>query len=125
MRLSRGLWTLLQGDSWLEQYTLRGAGAGSKPEVKPLSSAETAPLTTNHFTMARLMGLKILLDNADAPAVEMTLPLLRDTNTLVRNRAFSLLRSISGHDISRSNPVKWEQWWAANKVSFAPRTPSR
>jgi HEAT repeat protein len=86
-----------------------------------LSSAEAAPLATNRFTMARLMGLKILRQNADATAVELALPLLRDTNSLVRARAFSLLKAVSGLDISQNDPARWDQWWATNKAAFRPR----
>ena len=84
-----------------------------------LSSAEAAPLVTNRLTMARLVGLKVLRQNADSEAVALTLPLLRDTNAIVRNRAFALLQTVSGQDISRDDPAKWEQWWAANKGSYS------
>jgi len=70
------------------------------------------------------MGLKILRQNADAQAVALSLPLLRDTNSLVRNRAFALLRMVSGQDIPQNDPAKWEQWWAANKAaSSSPSWP--
>jgi hypothetical protein len=88
-----------------------------------LSSAEAAPLMTNRLTMARLMGLKILRRNADAQAVALTLPLLRDTNSFVRDRALDLLRTVSGQNIPKNEPAKWEQWWAANKNLFAESEP--
>ena len=90
-----------------------------------LPSAEAAPLTTNRLTMARLMGLKILRQNADAQAVALTLPLLRDTNSLVRKRAFALLKTVSGQDIPQDDSARWEQWWAANKATFVPGKPAR
>jgi HEAT repeat protein len=62
---------------------------------KDLTSKEAAPLTTNRFTLARLMGLKILMRNADAAAIELAQPLLRDTNTIVRNRAANFLRTVA------------------------------
>ena len=71
------------------------------------------------------MGLKILRQNADAQAVALTLPLLRDTNSIVRNRAFALLRTVSGQDIPQNDPAKWEQWWAANKDTFVARKPDQ
>jgi hypothetical protein len=83
-----------------------------------LTSEEAAPLATNRFTLARLVGLKILGQNADAPAVEFALPLLRDTNAIVRNRAFAFFRRMAGQDAAKEDPVKWEQWWAANKSTF-------
>ena len=73
--------------------------------------------------MARLMGLKILRQNADSEAFALTLPLLRDTNSIVCSRAFALLRTLSGQEIPQSDPAKWEQWWAANKDTFIARKP--
>jgi len=72
--------------------------------------------------MARLIGLRALQLNADAEAVDLALPLLRDTNSLVRSRAFEFLQTFSGQDISRDDPAKWEQWWAANRNTFQIRT---
>jgi HEAT repeat protein len=93
--------------------------------VNQFSSAEAAPLTTNQFTMARLLGLSILRHNADSQAVELALPLLRDTNSIVRHRAFDLLQSVSDRDIPQDDPAKWEQWWAANKATFIATKPPR
>jgi HEAT repeat protein len=90
-----------------------------------LSSAEVAPLTTNRLTMARLMGLKVLRENTDAPAVELALPMLRDTHSIVRHRAFDLLQTVSGQDIPQDDPAKWEQWWDANKATFSAAKPAR
>ncbi len=90
-----------------------------------LSSAEAGALSTNQLPIARLAGLEFLRQNADAKAVELTLPLLRDTNLLVRNRAFELLRTVSGQDIPQNDPAKWEQWWAANKDTFVARKPAQ
>jgi hypothetical protein len=81
-------------------------------------------LTTNRLTMARLMGLTILRQNADVQAVALTLPLLRDTNSIVRKRALALLRTVSGQDLPQNDPAQWEQWWAANKSSFVTRKPA-
>jgi HEAT repeat protein len=98
----------------------------SAPEpTNHLSSVEAAPLTTNQLTMARLMGLKVLRENADAQAVALALPLLRDTNSIVRHRAFALLQTVSGQDIPQDDPAKWEQWWAANKATFKATKPAR
>ena len=94
---------------------------GLNPEQKDLSSLEAAPLTTNQLTLARLAGLKILHQNADADAMTLALPLLRNTNSLVRNRAFALLRSKTGQDFPLNDPIRWETWWTANKAAFQPR----
>jgi hypothetical protein len=75
--------------------------------------------------MARLIGLKILRENADAGAIELALPLLRDTNSLVRNRAFALFRTVSGQEDAENDPAKWEQWWTTNKASFKVNASTR
>jgi HEAT repeat protein len=72
------------------------------------------------MTMARLTALRNLQQNGDVQAVEILLPLLTDTNTIVRNRAFAVLRNISAQKIS-DDPAKWQQWWRANKSSFSAR----
>ena len=90
-----------------------------------LSSSEAARLTTNQLTLARLMGLRVLRENADAQAVALALPLLRDTNSIVRHRAFDLLHAVSGQDIPQDKPAKWDQWWAANKATFNATKPPR
>jgi hypothetical protein len=89
-----------------------------------ISSTEAAPLLTSRLTMARVMGLSVMRHNADPQAVALTLPLLRDTNSIVRNCAFMVLRTLTGQDIPQNEPAKWEQWWAANKKTFVARKPS-
>jgi hypothetical protein len=69
------------------------------------------------------MGLKVLRQNADAQAVALTLPLLRDTNSIVRNCAFDLLHTVSGQDLPQTDLAQWEQWWAANKDAFVAPKP--
>jgi hypothetical protein len=90
-----------------------------------LSSAEAAPLARNRIAVTRLIGLKFLRQNADAQAVALTLPLLRDSNSIVRDRAFALLRTASGQNIPQNDPARWEQWWAANKNTFVVAKPAR
>ena len=122
---------LLKGDRSSDQSpgsfwtSNRGSALSHAPRgTNRIASAEAAPLTTNRLTMARVMGLKILRLNADAKAIELTLPLLRDTNSIVRNRAFELLRTVSGQDIPQNDPAKWGQWWSANKDTFVARKPT-
>jgi hypothetical protein len=93
---------------------------GSTLQSSGLSSAEAAPLLTNQLMMAQLAGLKVLQQNADAEALELTLPFLRHTNSVLRSRAFRLCRTVSGKNISQNDPVLWEQWWATNKSDFVP-----
>jgi len=76
------------------------------------------------MTMACLTAMKNLQQNGDAEAVELILPVLTDTNTIVRNRAFAVLRNISGQKIS-DNPDQWQEWWRANRASFAARKAAR
>jgi Uncharacterized protein conserved in bacteria (DUF2330) len=89
-----------------------------------LPSNENVALLKNPSTMARLMGLKNLQRTGDAEAVELILPLLSDTNKLVRNRAYFVLREITGVDVSENDPAKWQAWWKANKSSFHPKPKS-
>jgi HEAT repeat protein len=98
---------------------------GKAGEKKRLPSAEAAILLTNQLTLARLMGLRVLQQNGDAKAVELTLPLIKDTNSIVRSRAFAVLQTVSGQNVSEKDPAKWEAWWAANKDSFTPRRPAQ
>jgi HEAT repeat protein len=95
----------------------------SPPETLNISSLEAAPLIMNRLTMARLLGLGVLRRNGDVKAIELSLPLLRDTNSIVRARAFSLIRAVSGQNISDNDPAQWEKWWAENKHSCTPREP--
>jgi HEAT repeat protein len=89
--------------------------------ARRISSNELAVLATNRLGEMRFMSLQLLERNGDAKAVELTLPLLRDTNSVVRSRAFSAMRNLSGRDISETDPDKWDQWWAANKDTFKPK----
>jgi len=108
-----------QAPLWHGQPQVQHPFTKAREENSRLSSAEAAPLTTNQITMARLAGLKILQQNADGDAFELTLPLLRDNNSIVRNRAFTVLRTISGRDTLEKDAAEWEKWWAANKATFS------
>ena len=90
-----------------------------------LSSTEATPLTKNQLAAARLAGLEILRHNADAQAITLTLPLVRDTNSIVRTRAFTLLQTLTGQNIPKNEPAKWQQWWEANKKTFVPHKPDQ
>jgi HEAT repeat protein len=121
-----GALNLLQGREamgWHYGPSMSDPHVPTPGETNYVSSAEAAPLTTNRLTLVRLMGLKILYQTADAQAVALTLPLLRDTNSIVRNRACALLRTVSGQAIPQNDPAKWEQWWAANKDTFVAQKP--
>ena len=120
--LALGLLGGSQSSDWMASPPIMDPRFPAPKQTNSLSSIEAAPLTTNRLTLARLMGLKILRQNADAQAVALTLPLLRDINSLVRNRAYALVQTVSGQDIPQDEPAKWDQWWAAKKDTFvAPK----
>jgi len=126
MDVVRPALTLLEGGRssvWPEQPPTVAPRYGASE--KGLSSDEASPLTTNRLTLARLAGLKILYKNADALAVALAIPLLRDTNSIVRNRSFGLLKKLTGQEISQDDPRNWEQWWSEHEGSFQPRNPGR
>ncbi|HEX5221636.1 MAG TPA: DUF2330 domain-containing protein [Verrucomicrobiae bacterium] len=88
---------------------------------RQLSSAELEVLATNRLGQVRFMTLRLLERNGDAKAVELILPLLRDTNSVVRSQAFGSLRNIADQNISDDDPNKWDAWWTANKATFKPK----
>ena len=120
VRLLQGPWS-----DWPAEPPNAALQPTTRFQLNQLSSAEAAPLLTNQLTLARLVGLKILRRNANAETVTLALPLLRDTNHIVRHRAFTLLRAVSGQDIPSDDPAKWEEWWAANRRGFTAREPRR
>jgi HEAT repeat protein len=96
-----------------------GVGGNARPGTdvtQSLTSSEAAPLATNRFARARLAGLRALQRNADARAIELTLPLLRDSNAIVRNRAFAAMKAMTGENVSDNDAAKWEKWWEVNKT---------
>ncbi len=96
----------------------RGTQYRAFEENGGLSAAEAAYLLTNSLTRVRLTGLKFLQHNGDAEAVELILPLLTETNTIVRNRAFVVLRRITRENTA-DDAEKWKDWWKASKASFS------
>jgi HEAT repeat protein len=66
-----------------------------------------------------------LQQRGDAEAVELILPLLTDPSKFVRNRAFFVIRSITGEMVSDNDAARWQTWWAANKSSFRSRNPAQ
>lgn len=91
-------------------------GAGRETTAS-LTSSEAAVLATNRFAQARLAGLRALQRNADTRAIELTLPLLRDSNAIVRIRAFAAIKAMTGEKISDDDAGKWERWWETNKAT--------
>jgi HEAT repeat protein len=111
---------LIEGNGYVKpQLPEPDASEREREEKKRwLSSAEAAPLMTNQLGVVRLAGLKIMERNADARAIEETLPLLKDKYSIVRKRAVAVLKTTTGKDFPETNPDAWEEWWAANKTTF-------
>ena len=97
---------------------------GRKPEARErwLTSSEASVLTTNRFSAARLMGLGVLVRNADVKAVELLVNSLRDPNPVVREKAFGAIRWVTGQNISDDDAAKWESWWNTRKTTPARKT---
>ena len=116
-------WKLIEGAGHVQPALSEPFASERERQLKAraLTSTEAAVLTTNQLATARLTGLRLLQRNADPKAIELTLPLLRDSNEIVRIRAFGAMAAITGKDISKDDPVKWEQWWMANKNTFTAR----
>jgi HEAT repeat protein len=116
-------WKLIEGTGYVQPALPEPLASEREQQLKAraLTSAEVAVLTTNQLATARLTSLRVLQRNADPKAIELTLPLLRDTNEIVRSCAFTALAAIAGKEISKDDPLKWEQWWSANRNTFTAR----
>jgi HEAT repeat protein len=108
--------------SLINRQTRVGVGANPATVTRPgnettrsLTSSEAAALATNRFAQVRLMSLRVFQRNADTRAIELTLPLLRDSNVIVRNRAFAAIKAMTGEGVSDDDASKWERWWETNK----------
>lgn len=116
-------WRLIESTGHVQPTLPEPLASEREQQLKEraLTSAEAATLTTNQLITARLIGLRVLQRNADSKAIELTLPLLSDSNEIVRSRAFAALTAITGKEISKNEPEKWERWWAANRNTFTAR----
>jgi HEAT repeat protein len=83
-----------------------------------ITDTEALPLLQNTDPFARLIGLKILYQNAEKQSVELALPLLKDPELAVRMRAAATLRALTGRPFTEDHPDQWEKWWAENKTNF-------
>ncbi len=81
---------------------------------------ELEPLLTNSLIMARLRGLKALVQMGDKDAVDRIVAMLRDPDEGVRWLVRARLRRLTGLKLG-PDPAAWEKWWAENKEDFAPR----
>ncbi len=91
-----------------------------------LSDQEAVPLLHNSEPFARLVGLVVLVGNATPESVELALPLLKDTDLMVRNRAELSLRRLTGQTFTADQTDEWNRWWSANQAHFVvPPPPQR
>ena len=85
-----------------------------------VSNDEIIPLLQNPEPSARMVALNIFSKNANKQSVELTLPLLRDPDELVRLKAAQTLRELTGQNFSEDQADEWGNWWKANKSQFVP-----
>jgi tetratricopeptide (TPR) repeat protein len=88
--------------------------------VEGITYDELAPIFKNPSAQVRLAGLDFLRRsfNADAKAIDLMIPLLRDPDKNVRDADAMVLRSFTGQDIPEDQPVDWEKWWAKYRPYF-------
>jgi len=84
---------------------------------RSLTTLEAEALATNRLAAARSWAPPAFQRNGDAKAIELTLGLLRDSNGVVRRRAFLAMKAIAGENISETDPAAWENWWKTNEVT--------
>ena len=79
---------------------------------------EAIPLLRHSRATVKIIGLRVLYENAEKQSVELALPLLRDSKQLVRNRAAATLRALTGQHFTADQAKQWQTWWAENKSHF-------
>lgn len=81
---------------------------------------ELAPIFKNPSADVRLKALDYLRRsyNADAHAIDLMLPLLRDPDINIREATAMVLQSFTGQEIPADKPGEWEKWWAKYKPFF-------
>ncbi len=83
-----------------------------------ISDTEAVPLLQNSEPIARMIGLRVLYQNAEKQSVELALPLLNDPEPLVRMRTATTLRALTGQHFTEDQADQWQAWWTANKTNF-------
>jgi len=76
------------------------------------------PLLQNSEPLARMIGVGVLYQNADKQSVELALPLLKDSERMVRARTAATLRALTGQHFTNEQAGEWEKWWNENKTNF-------
>jgi hypothetical protein len=98
--------------------TTRPNRAGGIDEGAGISDTEVVPLLRNTDLIARMIGLRILYKNAKTQSVELALPLLKDSEKIVRARTAATLRALTGQHFTDEQADEWEKWWNENKTNF-------
>ena len=83
-----------------------------------ISGDEALVMLQSQQIVARLLGLHALNQKLEKKSVELALPLLRDTDEMVRLTAAQTLRSLTGQKFSEDQPDEWTKWWLKNKTNF-------
>jgi len=87
-------------------------------EGEGVSNEDAIPLLQNSDPSVRAFGLKTLYENIGKSSIELALPLLKDSEHIVRGRACDLLMDLTGQNIPVDQPGWWKKWWAENKTTF-------
>ena len=87
-------------------------------EGEPVPDEVVLALLHNSEAYGREAGINILLNKADKESVELTLPMLKDPNMLIRELAGSTLRALTGQDFTDDQIDNWNAWWNQSKDNF-------
>lgn len=83
-----------------------------------VSDADALVLLQNPQPLARVLGLRVLDRNHEKQSVELALPLLLDSEELVRLKATQTLRALTGQEFSEDQTEEWSKWWMEHKTNF-------
>jgi hypothetical protein len=87
-----------------------------------ISDDDALVLLQSPQPVARQLGLRVLDQNPGKQSVELALPLLRDTDELVRLKAAQTLRALTGQNFTEDQTNKWAKWWTQNKKNFVAQS---
>ena len=94
------------------------AVANLKKESVYITCEEAKPLLHNSLGMVRMMGLAVLMIDANNQSVQLAIPLLKDPEEAIRLRAHALLTDLTGQNFPAEQAEQWEKWWEQNKATF-------
>src|SRR5208282_6768700 len=87
-----------------------------------ISDDEALVLLQSPQPVARQLGLRVLDQNPEKQSVELALPLLRDTDELVRLKAAQTLRTLTGQNFTEDQTDEWAKWWTQNKTKVVAQS---